>query len=186
MKRRESIKKISSFVYGSLLIPGSSLVMNSCSSPSQELNWKPKYLEIENAFFLSELSNTIIPNTQFPGAVALGVPEETEKYIFNVYDEKNINKFMDELNTIKHYLIENNFYESILSEKTILLNNIQKMKRNKKVRKIYMSFKKLIIESYFLTEVGSKQVLKYNGPSVLLGEFKGCIPFGEIGKTWAI
>ena len=186
MKRRESIQRISSFVYGSLLIPGSSLVMNSCSSPSQELNWDPQYLEIENAFFLSELSNTVIPNTQFPGAIALGVPEETEKYIFNVYDEKNINKFMDDLNTFKNYLIENNFYESILSEKTIILNNIQKMKRNKKVRKIYMSFKKLIIESYFLTEVGSKQVLKYNGPSVLLGEFKGCIPFGEIGKTWAI
>ena len=49
-----------------------------------------------------------------------------------------------------------------------------------------MSFKKIIIESYFLTEVGATQVLKYNGPSVVLGEYKGCVPFSEIGRTWAI
>ena len=75
---------------------------------------------------------------------------------------------------------------SIFSEKTVILNSIQKMKRNNKIRRIYMSFKKIIIESYFLTEVGSTQVLKYNGPSVVLGEYKGCVPFSEIGKTWAI
>ena len=60
------------------------------------------------------------------------------------------------------------------------------MKRNDKIRRIYMSFKKIIIESYFLTEVGATQVLKYNGPSVVLGEYKGCVPFSEIGRTWAI
>ena len=186
MKRRESIKTISSFVCGTIIIPGSTLMMNSCSSPGQELSWLPEFLENENAFFLTELSNTVLPNTEFPGAIALGVPQEIEKYIFNVYDEKDITKFIEDLNTIKSYLIENNFYELILSEKTILLNNLQKMKRNKKIRKIYMSFKKLIIESYFLTEVGATQVLRYNGPSVVLGDYRGCVPFGEIGKTWAI
>jgi hypothetical protein len=186
MKRRESIKTISSFVCGTIIIPSSTLMMNSCSSPGQELSWLPEFLENENAFFLTELSNTVLPNTEFPGAIALGVPQEIEKYIFNVYDEKDITKFIEDLNTIKIYLIENNFYELILSEKTILLNNLQKMKRNKKIRKIYMSFKKLIIESYFLTEVGATQVLRYNGPSVVLGDYRGCVPFGEIGKTWAI
>ena len=78
------------------------------------------------------------------------------------------------------------FPATTLSEKTVILNSIQKMKRSNKIRRIYMSFKKIIIESYFLTEVGSTQVLKYNGPSVVLGEYKGCVPFSEIGKTWAI
>ena len=49
-----------------------------------------------------------------------------------------------------------------------------------------MSFKKLIIESYLLKEVGATQVLRYKGPSVVLGDYRGCVPFGEIGKTWAI
>ena len=87
MKRRESIQAISSFVCGSLIIPSSTLLINSCTSPDQELNWVPEFLEIENAFFLTEVSNTVIPNTEFPGAVALGIPKEIEKYVFNVYDE---------------------------------------------------------------------------------------------------
>ena len=186
MKRRDSIKTITSFVCGGLVLPSSSLILNSCSSPTQEIEWEPKYLEIDDAFFINELSNTIIPNTELPGAVALGVPQEIENYVFNVYNEKNLKKFQNDLHTFKNHLIEKLFYESILSEKTVILNDIQKMKRNNKIRKIYMSFKKLVIESYFLTEVGATQVLRYNGPSVILGEYKGCVPFGEIGKTWAI
>ena len=80
---------------------------------------------------------------------------------------------MEDLNTLKTYLFEKLFYNQTLAEKTSVLNSIQKMKRNKKIRKIYMSFKKLIIESYFLTEVGATQVLRYNGPSVVLGDYRG-------------
>ena len=54
------------------------------------------------------------------------------------------------------------------------------MKRNDKIRRIYMSFKKIIIESYFLTEVGATQVLKYNGPSVVLGEYIGVFHFQKL------
>ena len=186
MKRRESLKKISAFLYGSLIIPSSSIMMNSCSSSTKELKWEPEYFEIDNSFFINELTNTVIPNTEFPGALALWVPHEIEKYDYNVYDDKKLNKFLSDLILLKEYLIENNFYKSTLSEKTVILNSIQKMKRSNKIRRIYMSFKKIIIESYFLTEVGSTQVLKYNGPSVVLGEYKGCVPFSEIGKTWAI
>ena len=90
MKRRESIKTISSFVCGTIIIPSSTLMMNSCSSPGQELSWLPEFLENENAFFLTELSNTVLPNTEFPGAIALGVPQEIEKYVFNVYDKEDL------------------------------------------------------------------------------------------------
>ena len=49
-----------------------------------------------------------------------------------------------------------------------------------------MSIKNLVVSSYFRSEVGATQVLKYNGPSIVLGEYKGCIPFEEVEKTWAI
>ena len=43
-----------------------------------------------------------------------------------------------------------------------------------------------VANSYFRSEVGATQVLKYNGPSIVLGQYKGCIPFSEVGKSWAI
>jgi len=190
MKRREALKNVSLFVSGTLAIPTGSILLNSCSNPTKELEWNPKYLNNEEAFFLSELANTIIPNTEFPGALAVGVPLEIETYVFNVYEKENISKFRDELKKLNNFLNNNSskfpkpFYESNLLEKTGMLNSIQK-NENSKIRIIYMSLKSSVITSYFNSEIGATKVLKYNGPSVVLGSYKGCVPFDEIGKTWA-
>ena len=191
MKRREALKNVSLFISGTLAIPTGSILLNSCSNPSKELGWNPKYLNDNEAFFLSELANTIIPNTEFPGALAVGVPLEIETYVFNVLEEKNISKFRDGLKKLNHFLNNNSsksskpFFESNLLEKTKMLNLIQKNKHSK-IRIIYMSLKSSVITSYFNSEIGATKVLKYNGPSVVLGSYKGCIPFDEVGKTWAI
>ena len=190
MKRREALKNVSLFVSGTLAIPTGSILLNSCSNPSKELEWNPKYLNNEEAFFLSELANTIIPNTEFPGALAVGVPLEIETYVFNVLVKKNISKFRDGLKKLNDFLKNNSsksskpFFESNLLEKTKMLNSIQKNK-NSEIRIIYMSLKSSVITSYFNSEIGATKVLKYNGPSVVLGSYKGCVPFDEIGKTWA-
>ena len=190
MKRREALKNVSLFVSGTLAIPTGSILLNSCSNPSKELGWNPKYLNNEEAFFLSELANTIIPNTEFPGALAVGVPLEIETYVFNVLEEKNISKFKDGLKKLNDFLNNNSskssksFFESNLLEKTKMLNSIQK-NENSEIRIIYMSLKSSVITSYFNSEIGATKVLKYNGPSVVLGSYKGCVPFDEIGKTWA-
>ena len=190
MKRREALKNVSLFISGTLAIPTGSILLNSCSNPSKELEWNPKYLNNEEAFFLSELANTIIPNTEFPGALAVGVPLEIETYVFNVLEKKNISKFKDGLKKLNDFLNNNSsksskpFFESNLLEKTKMLNSIQKNK-NSEIRIIYMSLKSSVITSYFNSEIGATKVLKYNGPSVVLGSYKGCVPFDEIGKTWA-
>ena len=191
MKRREAFKNISLFLSGTLVLPTSSIFLNSCSSPDKELDWIPKYLNNDEAFLLNELSNTIIPNSEFPGALVVGVPSEIESYIFNVLEENNINEFRDGLKDLDNYLNNNisksskSYYNSSLLEKTNILNTIQKNK-DSEIRKAYMSIKNLVVSSYFRSEVGATQVLKYNGPSIVLGEYKGCIPFEEVGKTWAI
>ena len=77
------------------------------------------------------------------------------------------------------------FYKSNKAEKIQILNNIQNDKKNK-IRNFYMKMKSDIIITYFRSEVGAKEILKYNGPSVVLGNYKGCVPFDNIGKSWAI
>ncbi len=185
MERREAFKNISLFVSGSLIVP--STLLNSCSQSSKELPWEPKYLNNKEAFFLNEISNTIIPNTEYPGAIAVGVPQEIEEYVFNVFEDNDISEFRNDLNKLDNYLnnTPNKFYESILSEKTEILNSVQ-TESESEIRNIYLKIKSSVAISYFKSEVGATQVLKYNGPSVILGQYQGCIPFSEIGKTWAI
>ena len=117
----------------------------------------------------------------------MGVPLEIETYVFNVLEKKNISKFRNGLKKLDDFLNNNSsksFFESNLLEKTKMLNSIQKNK-NSEIRIIYMSLKSSVITSYFNSEIGATKVLKYNGPSVVLGSYKGCVPFDEIGKTWA-
>ncbi|MFL2996087.1 MAG: gluconate 2-dehydrogenase subunit 3 family protein [Cytophagales bacterium] len=189
MQRREAFKNISLFVSGSLIVP--STLLNSCSQPSKELKWEPKYLSKSEAFLLNELSNAIIPNTEYPGANAVGVPQEIEEYVFNVFSENEIASFRNDLNKFDDYLNNNpdkfykSFYDTNLSEKTDILNSIQSGS-DSEIRKIYLKIKSSVATSYFKSEVGATQVLKYNGPSIVLGQYKGCIPFSEVGKSWAI
>ena len=100
-----------------------------------------------------------------------------------------IENFRNELNQLDEHLNnsdrEKTFYESSLKEKVDILNKLQKSNK-KPLRGIYLKIKSSVATSYFRSEVGAKQVLKYNGPSIVLGDYKGCIPFEEVGKTWAI
>ena len=84
MKRRDLLKRISLCISGSIVLPTSSILLKSCSSPDKEISWKPKFFEKDEAFLLNEISSTVMPNTEFPGAIAVGVPSEIESYIFNV------------------------------------------------------------------------------------------------------
>tara|TARA_B100001250_G_C19513244_1_gene662656 strand:+ start:99 stop:662 length:564 start_codon:yes stop_codon:yes gene_type:complete len=187
MRRRDAFKNISLFVSGSLIVP--STLLNSCSPSAKELNWKPKYLNNSQAFFLNEISNAIIPNTEYPGAIAVGVPAEIEEYVFNVLEEDDLLNFRNDLKKLDEYLNSNNlpksFYDSNIKEKTDMLNSIQ-IESESEIGNIYLKIKSSVATSYFKSEIGATQVLKYNGPSVVLGQYKGCIPFSEVGKTWAI
>ncbi len=186
MKRREAFKNISLFIYGSLAIPAGSF-LHSCSPSTKKVEWIPKFLNDEEAFFLNEITNTIIPNTEYPGALEAGVPSEIEDYIFNVFGDEDIIQFREELAQLENFLSSNSksFFNLTLLEKTNLLNNLQ-LSENNNERKIYMKIKSLVVTSYFRSEIGATKVLKYNGPSIVLGEYKGCIPLSEVGKTWAI
>ena len=100
-----------------------------------------------------------------------------------------IENFRNELNQLDNHLnnsdTEKSFYKSSLKEKVVILNKLQESNK-KPHRDIYLKIKSSVATSYFRSEVGATQVLRYNGPSVVLGDFKGCIPVEEVGKTWAI
>ncbi|MDG2342297.1 MAG: hypothetical protein P8L24_04435, partial [Cytophagales bacterium] len=94
-----------------------------------------------------------------------------------------------DLKKLDEYLNSNNlpksFYDSNIKEKTDMLNSIQ-IESESEIGNIYLKIKSSVATSYFKSEIGATQVLKYNGPSVVLGQYKGCVPFSEVGKTWAI
>ena len=58
-----------------------------------------------------------MPNTEFPGAIAVGVPSEIESYIFNVLDSEDLLEYRRKMKDFDNYLNDNpdfseSFYQS--------------------------------------------------------------------------
>ena len=47
----------------------------------------------------------------------------------------------------------------------------------------FSRLKQMTIVGFFTSEVGATQVLKYDK---IPGAYNGCVPFEEVGVTWAI
>ena len=48
---------------------------------------------------------------------------------------------------------------------------------------IYLELRELILFGYYTSEVGASEELLYDP---IPGDFKGCVPYSEIGKAWSI
>ena len=184
MKRRELLKNTSLWVSGLLLTP-SVVVLKSCNPLKREDKWKSDFFSSDNGNLIFELIDTLIPNTEIPGAIEAKVHEFVESYVRDVYNENKREWFINELsnfnNKIKEYSSKS-FFKLNLIEKINTLNEIQK-KESYNDDSFYIDLKKLVIRGYFNSEIGVTQALNYRP---IPGTFKSCIPLDEAGgKLWS-
>ncbi len=184
MKRRELLKSTSLWVSGLLLTP-SALVLKSCGSLKKEEKWKSDFFSNDNGNLIFELIDTLIPNTEIPGAIEANVHKFVESYVRDVYNDNKREWFVKELSNfndkIKEYSSKS-FSNLNLTQKINTLNEIQKKESNNN-NSFYMNLKKLVIRGYFNSKIGVTKALNYKP---IPGIFKGCIPLNEAGgKIWS-
>ena len=86
MKRRELLKNTSLWVSGLLLTP-SVAVLKSCNPLKRDDKWKSDFFSRDSGNLIFELIDTLIPNTQIPGAIEAKVHEFVESYVRDVYNK---------------------------------------------------------------------------------------------------
>ena len=190
MKRREAIKNTSLWVSGMLIVPSSSVILSSCERTHKNLEWTPKFFSESNANLINEIIDTLIPNTETPGAVAADVPQFVESFVQNVYDIEKRDWFVNELSKFNQRIKKvssKSFFDLDLSTKIKTLNKIQVedslSKKTDHYGSFYMDLKRRTITGYFKSEIGATQALNYRA---IPGAFRGCIPLEENGgKSWS-
>ena len=184
MKRRELLKNTSLWVSGLLLTP-SVAVLKSCVPLERENKWKSDFFSNDNGNLIFELIDTLIPNTEIPGAIEAKVHEFVESYVRDVYNKNKREWFIEELSNFNNKIKEfssKSFFKLNLIEKINTLNEIQKKESSNDVS-FYIDLKKLVIRGYFNSEIGVTQALNYRP---IPGTFKGCISLNESGgKLWS-
>jgi len=184
MKRRELLKSTSLWVSGLLLTPPV-VILKSCNTLKKENKWKSDFFSNDNGNLIFDLIDTLIPNTEIPGAIEAKVHEFVESYVRDVYVKNKREWFVKELSNFNDKIREyssKSFFNLNLTQKINTLNEIQKKESNNDAS-FYMNLKKLVIRGYFNSEIGVTKALNYRP---IPGTFKSCIPLDEAGgKLWS-
>ncbi len=164
-------------------------ILKGCS-PSRTVNWVPKFLSKDQAVLTGELANCIIPPTETPGALDVGVDTFIDLILAEAYPETDQKVFLDGLAAIEtesDALAGKSFIKLSAEQKHEILQNleneafeIQTMGRGGK--HFFYMLKELTLLGYFTSEEGMKQNFDYNP---VPGNYETCTPLNPEDKLQA-
>ncbi len=185
--RKEAIKRTALLIGGAVFAPNALGVLQGCTA-QPGVDWDPVLFTNEQARLTSALADVIIPKDEYPSASEAGVPAFIESMINDVYTEEQRNEFLDGLDTFaekSRVELDGEYYDSAEEDRYDFTynenQNSLEIERGQDVP-FFLRFKELTILGYFTSEVGATEVLRYQA---VPGMYDGCMPFEEVGKTWA-
>lgn len=188
ISRKEAIMRTGMLMGGVVFAPSILGVLNGCAATPGE--WRPTLFSRRQVRMVTALADVILPEDDTPSASQVGVPKFIESMVKEVYNEEQRDQFLkglDKFGEDSSVALNGNFYDmtdEIKYEHTFGLNRvaIENPRDEEGNRPFILIFRELTILGYFTSEVGATQVLRYEPTP---GEYRGCVPFEEIGRTWA-
>lgn len=189
--RREAIRRTGMIMGGVIFAPNLLGVLQGCTA-RVDPNWTPQLFTNNQARLVIALSDVIIPEDDAPSASQAGVPAFIESMVMDVYKEEQREMFLrglDQFSSDASAALEGDFISMTDDTKFEYTYNMNRAAidagrsgANNGEKPFILIFRELTILGYFTSEPGATQVLRYQP---VPGEYRGCVPFEEIGRTWA-
>ena len=96
MNRREAIQRASLLVGGAISVPTILSVLESCARKAGP-DWKPAALSGEELAVVSRIADILLPRTDTPGALDVGVPAFIDTMLKEVYAPQERNRYLEGL-----------------------------------------------------------------------------------------
>ncbi len=205
MKRRDLLRYTAYFTGVAVSGPVASALLAGCKRDEAvaagDAVYKPGFFNDEEYTFISKLSDTMIPTTDTPGALDVGVPEMVDKMVGQVYDEDARNKFRDGLKQLMQRMDADNAeapFSGMESDQSLVYLQDQDMHYKDSdtdwdsqpeiegnARNVYFDLKSQIVGAWFNSEPIGTEVLAY---LPVPGEYIPCGDLQELtgGRSWAI
>lgn len=189
MNRREALKTVVLLLGGSVI--STPIFLQGCKSNEEER--LPGDISEEDIKLLDEISETMIPETDTPGAKAANVGQFVGDMAPKLLTRKNQNSFYQGLHTIRMNFKDefgHTFFEAESDERLHFLNEldaeIETYNQNKKdedPEHYFRLFKELILLGFLTSEEGSTKAMRYIQTP---GRYEPCIPYENGEKAWAL
>lgn len=197
MNRREALRKSTLLLGGALSASTIAAVMSGCKAP-MDPDWTPSTMTRDQAEIVAEVCERIIPATDTPGAKDALVHRYIDEFLTNIASPEEREVFTKGIQNLQ----ERSFLKLSDADKDAMLAEMQgnasgpsdsevgadlanegEANMNREVaNQFFQGMKQLTITGFFSSEVGAKQVLRYDP---IPGEFDGCIDYQEGDVAWA-
>ncbi|MEX2346427.1 MAG: gluconate 2-dehydrogenase subunit 3 family protein [Balneolaceae bacterium] len=186
--RKEAIKRTGMLMGGVIFGPSILGVLKGCTA-TPGVDWNPTLFSNRQAQLVTSLADVILPEDDTPSASQAGVPAFIESMVKEVYNDEQRETFLrglDRFGEESTAELEADFFESPAGDMFDYVFNLNENALQggplEGETPFILMFKELTMLGYFTSEVGATQVLRYEA---VPGRYDGCIPFEDVGRTWA-
>lgn len=188
MNRREALNRVALLCGGAVI--GGQLFLEGCTQPSTQ-NVESLF-EADTMDYLGNIADTILPETDSPGAKEAGVGTFIPVMVRDCYtaeDQKVFLKGLEKLDKAASDKFSKGFQELSAEERTGLLVGVdkeradyQKNRKSGEPNHYFQMIKQLSLLGYFTSELGATKALRY---VPIPGRYDGNIPYKKGDKAFA-
>ncbi len=190
MNRRDALSRVALILGGTVI--GANVFLEGCK-PGDKKAGAGADFTADDISFLDEVAETIIPETDTPGAKAAAVGSFMTVMVNDCYTESDRQTFKEGIGLLKK-AADNRFGKSFMDlsaeQKNELLNETDREAKeymaNKKPDQpnhYFRMMKELTLLGYFTSEPGATQTLNY---VLVPGKYEGCVPYTKGQRAWAL
>lgn len=179
MERRELLKLVTLTTGAAIVVPLSSSLLTACSEAKkvEASNYSLAYFSDTDFAILQDMLDVIIPKTDSPSALDVGVDRIIDTIVGVVYSADQQKEFTKKFQALKGYTSEPN----LDSYKTLMVSEDD----NDTLAKAgLLDVKQQAVAYYYSTEEIGKNYLNY---LPVPGEYEPCITVESVGgKAWTL
>lgn len=189
MNRRNVLRYSAYTVTGAALLP---LIQSCKSATDTATGFKPSFFDPEQFSMVSDICDVLLPETDTPGAVSLGVPAFFDHMVGAVFPTEQKEGFRTSFGKLQNLLDSKSdggsFAKLSSDAKQKLITDLDRQWHNddsdSDEKAAYLSVRSQAISYYLGTEEVATNQLNY---LPVPGQYEGCITLASVGgKAWAI
>lgn len=182
LSRREALARISLLVGGSLSAPALAGLAGGCRAPDARSTYTWITLDKSEQELVAAICEAIIPETDTPGAAAAGVPQFVDLMLSRWHTDEERESLMTALDRFDAQCVSAYGVSFAACEPGQQNEALRDAASGTEGRDMFRRMKELTVVGYYTSEFGATVELQH---LEVPGVFDGCVPFSEIGKSWA-
>lgn len=192
--RRELIHRAAMLMGGALASGTVAGILAGCVSTPEAAGEKSAFFTPDEARTVAVISEHILPRTDTPGAIDLGVPAFIDRMMAEFYQDRQREIVRAGLARIEAdaKAAHGKAFAALAADQQIALMKVydrEAYEQNRRTQNnpdadphFFRLLKELTTVGYFTTEYGASKYLNY---AQTPGPYRADVPYSELGKAWA-